>query len=90
MPATPNDRKTPTTLGELSESVNRRFDADDRRFDGVEAAIVEQRQCTEFASGQLKQDLGVVKSTVGRLERKIDRLIDREPPTGKSEPDAPQ
>jgi phosphate-selective porin len=118
VPETPKDRETPTTLEELSASVGRRFDAVDRRFeavdrrfDGVDAAIVEQRQYTEFAFDQLKQDLSVVKqdldvvkqdldvvkqdvavvkSGFGRLERKIDRLIDREPPTGGSESSAPQ
>jgi hypothetical protein len=33
--------------------VDRRFDVVDRRFDEVDAAIVEQRQYTEFAFGKL-------------------------------------
>lgn len=90
-------RRTPTTIEELSvsvdqrfeavdrrfEAVDRRFDAVDRRFDAVDrqfeavgAAIIEQRQYTEFAFGQLEQELVVVKSGLGRVERKLDRLID--------------
>ena len=63
------NRRTPTTIQELSISM-------DRRFEGVDAAIVEQRQYTEFAFGQLQQELVVVKSGLARVERKLDRLID--------------
>ena len=58
------------------EAVDRRFEAVDRRFDEVDAAIVERRQYTEFAFGRLQQELVVVKSGLGRVERKLDRLID--------------
>src|SRR5262245_34580781 len=61
---------------ELSASVDRRFDIVDQRFEAVDAAIVEQRQYTEFAFGTLQQELLVVKSGLGRVERKLDRLID--------------
>lgn len=84
------NRGTPTTIQELSISVDRRFDAVDlqfeavdrrfdevdRRFDAVDAAIVEQRQYTEFAFVTLQEELVVVKSGLGRVERKLDRLID--------------
>jgi hypothetical protein len=58
------------------EAVDRRFDEVNRRFEAVDAAIVEQRQYTEFAFGQLQQEVVVVKSGLGRVERKLDRLID--------------
>jgi hypothetical protein len=68
------------------EAVDRRFEAVDRRFDAVDAAIVEQRQYTEFAFGKLQQELVTVKSGLGRVERKLDRLIDATGPSDKSEP----
>ena len=112
------ERRTPTTIEELSASVDQRFDAVDRRFDGVDrrldavdrrldaidrrfegvdrrfegidrrfeavdAAFVEQRQYTEFAFGKLEQELVVVKSGLGRVERKLDRLIDAAFPSEK-------
>ena len=87
-------RQTPTTIQELSASVDRRFDAVDRRFeavdgrfDEVDAAIVEQRQYTEFAFGKLQQELVVVKSGLGRVERKLDRLIEGTVPAEKPDPE---
>jgi len=58
------------------EAVDRRFDEVDHRFEAVDAAIVEQRQYTEFAFVKLQEELVVVKSGLGRVERKLDRLID--------------
>jgi hypothetical protein len=69
------------------EAVDHRFEAVDRRFDAVDAAIVEQRQYTEFAFGMLQQELVVVKSGLGRVERKLDRLIDGRHPSEKPEPE---
>ena len=94
-------RQTPTTIQELSVSVDSRFDAMDRRFeavdrrfedvdrrfDEVDAAIVEQRQYTEFAFGKLQQELVVVKSGLGRVERKLDRLIEGTVPAEKPDPE---
>jgi len=70
------NRQTPTTIQELSVSVDRRFDAVDRRFDDVDRRFDEQRQYTEFAFVKLQEELVVVKSGLGRVERKLDRLID--------------
>ena len=94
-------RRTPTTIEELSvsvdqrfeavdrrfEAVDRRFDAVDRQFEAVGAAIIEQRQYTEFAFGQLEQELVVVKSGLGRIERKLDRLIDAAFPPENPQPE---
>lgn len=69
------------------EAVDRRFEAVDRRFDGVDGAIVEQRQYTEFAFGQLQQELVVVKSGLGRVERKLDQLINGAALSEKPDPE---
>ncbi len=62
----------------------------DQRFDAVDAALVEQRQYTEFAFDRLEQrfaevkaEVRIVTSGLGRLERKLDQVIDRlaPPPT---------
>jgi len=55
------------------EQVDRRFEQVDRRFDQIDAAIVEQRQYTEFAYARLetKMDAGF-----SRVERKLDQFID--------------
>jgi hypothetical protein len=95
------DRQMPATIEELSasvdrrfdivdqrfESVDRRFDAIDQRFEAVDGAIIEQRQYTEFAFGKLHQELVVVKSGLGRVERKLDRLIDASAPSKEPDPD---
>ena len=75
----------------LSVSVDRRFEQVDRRFDAVDAAILEQRQYTEFACSRLearmdagdarleaKMDAGFSRlgERFDRLERKIDQFID--------------
>jgi septation ring formation regulator EzrA len=68
------------SVNQLSTSVDRRFDQVDarfakvdERFDALDAAIVEQRQYTEFAYSRLeaKMDAGF-----GRVERKLDQFID--------------
>lgn len=67
------------------DAVDARFDAMDakinRRFDEVTAALVEQRQYTEFAferlRGEMKDGFAAMTDNFGRLERKLDRLIDR-------------
>jgi hypothetical protein len=68
-------------LDALAVSVDARFEAVDARFDGVDArfdemtsALVEQRQYTEFAFDRLRSEM---TSNFGRLERKLDQLIDR-------------
>jgi hypothetical protein len=67
------NRSGPTALERkldaLSASIDRRFDAVDKPFEAVIAAIVEQRQYTEFAFGRLDTRLE-------RVERKLDQFID--------------
>lgn len=62
-------------------AVDARFDAVDARFDEVTSALVEQRQYTEFAFDRLRGEMlaGFASMTTGfgRLERKLDHLIDR-------------
>ena len=64
----------------LSVSVDRRFEQVDRRFDAVDAAILEQRQYTEFAYSRLEARMDAGFTRVGerfdRLERKLDQFID--------------
>ena len=64
----------------LEEKLDRRFEQVDRRFDAVDAAIVEQRQYTEFASSRLEAKMDAGFTRVGerfdRLERKLDQFID--------------
>ncbi len=77
----------------------------DQRFDSVDAALVEQRQYTEFAFDSVKIELAEVKAelkgeiagvkgevlgAVGRLERKLDQFIDRHlPPPQADTPEQP-
>ena len=56
------------------EAVDARFEAVDARFDEVTSALVEQRQYTEFAFDRLRSEM---IAGFGRLERKLDLLIDR-------------
>src|SRR2546427_3483706 len=62
-----------TKVDALSASV-------DRRFDEVDAALIEQRRYTEFAYGRLEAKMdagfGQVGRQVGRIERKLDQFID--------------
>jgi hypothetical protein len=57
----------------LSKSVDARFVDVDRRFDEVSEAFVEQRKYTEFAFEQLRTEM---KGGFGRLDRKLDRVLE--------------
>ena len=63
------------------DAVDARFDAVDARFDEVTAAFVEQREYTEFAFGRLRGEMltgfASMTTSFGRLERKLDQLLDR-------------
>jgi hypothetical protein len=70
------------------DAVDKRFDAIDKRFDAIDAqfaevtfALVEQRQYTEFAFDRLRGEMvagfGAMTTNFGRLERKLDQLVDR-------------
>ena len=61
-------------LDAVAGSVRSLSDSVDARFDDVTAALVEQRQYTEFAFERLR---GEMSAGFGRLERKLDLLIDR-------------
>ena len=61
-------------LDALTTSVDARFDAVDARFDEVTAAFVEQREYTDFTFQQLRSEM---QSGFGRIERKLDMVIDR-------------
>ena len=78
------------------EQVDRRFEQVDRRFDEVTAAIVEERQYTEFAFTQLRTEMvarfeqverrleeTATQEQVARLERKLDQFIDRWSPPAR-------
>jgi hypothetical protein len=62
-------------------AVDARFDTVDARFDEVTSALVEQRQYTEFAFDRLRREMmagfAMMTTNFGRLERKLDQLIDR-------------
>jgi hypothetical protein len=58
------------------EAIDRRFEAIDRRFDQVDAALVEQRQYTEFAYARLEAKMDAGFGEVGRIARKLDQFID--------------
>ena len=60
-------------LDHLAASVDERFEQVDRRFDQIDAAIIEQRQYTEFAYSRLENRMDV---GFGRIERKLDQFID--------------
>jgi hypothetical protein len=57
-------------VDQLSTSVNQRFDNVDKRFNEVDAALLEQRQYTEFSYSRLeaKMDAG--------FSRTLDQFID--------------
>lgn len=63
------------------DHVDARFNQVDARFDEVTFALVEQRQYTEFAFERLRSEMTAGFSTMtdyfGRLERKLDQVIDR-------------
>jgi hypothetical protein len=68
-------------LDKLSASVDQRFDAVDRQFDDVRAALAEQRQYTEFAFDRLASEMragfnGVEIRFIG-VEGRFDGLESR-------------
>jgi hypothetical protein len=63
-------------VDERFNQVDERFDQIDRRFDGIEAALVEQREYTEFAYGRLDAKFDGLSTGFARLERKMDQIID--------------
>jgi hypothetical protein len=68
------------------DQVDQRFDQVDRRFDETTAAVVEQRQYTEFAFERLRGEMlarfdaiearMATRADIDRLERKLDQFID--------------
>lgn len=68
------------TLDTLAVTVDARFEAVDARFDEVTAALVEQRQYTEFAFERLRGEMvagfSAMSTNFTRLEGKLDQLID--------------
>jgi hypothetical protein len=73
------------TLPEKVTAIERKVDAlavtVDARFDEVTSALGEQRQYTEFAFDHLRGEMlagfAAMTTNFGRLERKLDQLIDR-------------
>ena len=63
-----------TSVDARFDAVDARFDSVDARFDEVTAALVEGREYTEFAFQQLRSEMN---AGFGRLERKLDIVIDR-------------
>ena len=63
-----------TSVDARFDAVDARFDTVDARFDEVTAAFVEQREYTDFAFQQLRSEM---QSGFGRIERKLDMVIDR-------------
>ena len=77
------------------EHVNQRFEQVDKRFDEVTAAIIEQREYTEFAFQRVERRMdGLERSTVAgfaRLERKLDLILDgQQRPDRRSPPRRPR
>jgi tetrahydromethanopterin S-methyltransferase subunit G len=68
------------------DGIDARFDTVDARFDDVTSALVEQRQYTEFAFDRLRGEMlagfAAMTTNFGRLERKLDQVIDRLLPPG--------
>ena len=63
-------------LDRLSASADERFNQIDKRFDGIEPALVEQREYTEFAYGRLETKFDGLATGFARLELKMDQIID--------------
>jgi hypothetical protein len=72
------------------DAVDARFDAVDARFDEVTRAIVEQREYTDFVyqrhdakieryAAEMREQFSDVRGHIGRVERKLDQLLDRIP-----------
>lgn len=60
------------------DSVDKTFDSVDKRFDEVTDALVEQRKSTEFAFQKLRAEM---TGGFGRLDRKLDRVLEALPRT---------
>ena len=64
-------------VDERFAQVDARFADIDTRFDEVAEAFVEQRKYTEFAFATLRAEvMGEMKGGFGRLDRKLDRVLD--------------
>jgi predicted nuclease with TOPRIM domain len=61
-------------LDVLSASVDKRFNAVDENFKAVTAALVEQREYTEFAFGRLEARLDRMEAPLDRMEARFDRM----------------
>ena len=75
-------------VDERFKQIDKRFDQVDERFNGIEAALVEQRQYTEFAYERLDAKTDGLATGFVRLERKMDQIIDLhlpKTPPGSSE-----
>jgi predicted nucleic acid-binding Zn-ribbon protein len=75
-------------VDERLKQIDKRFDQVDERFNGIEAALVEQRQYTEFAYERLDAKIDGLATGFVRLERKMDQIIDLhlpKTPPGSSE-----
>lgn len=61
--------------------IDARFDRVDARFDRLMSALAEHRQHTEFAFDRFREEMMSGFSSMtdhfGRLERKLDQVIDR-------------
>jgi chromosome segregation ATPase len=89
---------TEFAFDKLERSMNARFDVVDARFDAVDARFdaVDARFAgidAKFAGvdaqfAEIKAEVRTVSSGVGRLERKLDQVIDRLPPSPRSDTSA--
>lgn len=61
-------------LDVLSASFDRRFNAVDENFKAVTAALVEQREYTEFAFGRLEDRIDRLEFRFDRTEPRLDRM----------------
>jgi hypothetical protein len=61
-------------LDVLSAFVDKRFNAVDENFKAVTAALVEQREYTEFAFGRLEARLDGVEARLAGVEPRLDRM----------------
>ena len=59
-------------LDVLSASVDKRFNAVDENFKAVTAALVEQREYTEFAFGRLESRLDRIDQRMDRIDQRMD------------------
>ena len=64
-------------LDVLSVSFDRRFNAVDENFKAVTAALVEQREYTEFAFGRLEDRIDRLEFRFDRTEPRLDRMVAR-------------